>query len=598
MNYITVGGQEEEHQIKIDLSQGEFINAYYDEESSTIKISPLEENNKNILNQKGYWVSEPLTLNPFKKILNINLTAKNNSEKIESYFRFKKNDSKQWSEWLDFSELPVNFSYSNYIDFQFKIVLIAENKKSLSFLQDVSKNVLLNENLKFEKTKENNKETASIIPNMTSFSNNLGKAYANHYNGSDYAWKAFNNSNSISRNFWYSTKKDSYLEFTFQNPIFASGMILQTSYISGNLTGVKNFKVEGIDENGYKETLLEAVHPNTTEIKTYEFANINAFKTYRISGNSYYSDNYDYILISYFGLLPLLSDTLKTNNEYPLKSSKFSLQGKSLFAYSLPKDLLRIEQINGMFFSLSEIPPITSNTQHPYKIYSSPEYSSYFPAWKAFNQTNVDSVDCWVTPNGNKQGFLVLDTEQAGGLLFQEFSLTSRAGKMAAGEEIKHFTIQVSMNNKDFSTVFEAKNETGWGNNETRSYTLTKPVYCNQVKLNVLNNNGNGSYTTVANFDITPIKQEKEIAALVTDNKIIDLDDESLSPLSLEKLKEKSYMQFKRAKERKDINMSEFGNYFKSESLTLNKHFDINSIKLKKIIEKEEEDKSVKMDSI
>lgn len=135
------------------------------------------------------------------------------------------------------------------------------------------------------------------------------------------------------------------------------------------------------------------------------------------------------------------------------------------------------------------IPKMTSNTApSPYVISASTTYDANFQAWKAFNKTNSDSSDCWMTANAVSTGWIMIDTGTP--TTVNELHLISRNFATATTSAPKDFSLQGSDDGISFTTIKEFVGEVNWASNETRIYALDSEATYRYYKLIIAANNG------------------------------------------------------------------------------------------------------------
>jgi hypothetical protein len=130
-------------------------------------------------------------------------------------------------------------------------------------------------------------------------------------------------------------------------------------------------------------------------------------------------------------------------------------------------------------------------------ISASSEYNANYPAWKAFNDSNTDTYDAWITSSGTVSGWLQiqLDTPQK----MTKYSVTSRGvGTIAAP---KDWTFEGSDDGVNWDVLDTISDETGWSAGERREYTIDNPSEYTYYRINISGNDGS-SYTAIDELEI------------------------------------------------------------------------------------------------
>ncbi|MGE8038014.1 discoidin domain-containing protein [Lysinibacillus sp. NPDC093692] len=138
---------------------------------------------------------------------------------------------------------------------------------------------------------------------------------------------------------------------------------------------------------------------------------------------------------------------------------------------------------------------MTSNdTPSPLVASASSIWSATFPAWKAFNGTNNDSNDCWVTVGGSIAGWVQLDFGSP--KYCNQIKLTSRSGSTANACP-KDFTITASNDGIVFDKIANITGQTKWALNETRMFTFKNAKKYRIYRLLIISNDGYSSYSAI-----------------------------------------------------------------------------------------------------
>lgn len=132
---------------------------------------------------------------------------------------------------------------------------------------------------------------------------------------------------------------------------------------------------------------------------------------------------------------------------------------------------------------------MTSNTApSPLVASASTVYSNYFP-FKAFNGTNVDSNDCWVS-DSKTDGWLQIDFGDRKKI--NTISITSRkhTDNSPIENSPKDFNIEASNNGIDFTVLSSLRNINDWGPDTKKTFSFTNENSYRFFRIHVLSNNG------------------------------------------------------------------------------------------------------------
>lgn len=141
---------------------------------------------------------------------------------------------------------------------------------------------------------------------------------------------------------------------------------------------------------------------------------------------------------------------------------------------------------------------MTSNTTPtPFVASASSIWSSAFESWKAFNGTNIDSSDCWVTDDGQVKGWIQIDfgeKKRVNMLMLISRNYSNLNNSVYAFP--KDIIIYGSNDGVNFEQIKSFDSLSVRTHNET--ITLKLPTsYYRIYRLEVLNNNGFASYTAI-----------------------------------------------------------------------------------------------------
>jgi microcystin-dependent protein len=143
-----------------------------------------------------------------------------------------------------------------------------------------------------------------------------------------------------------------------------------------------------------------------------------------------------------------------------------------------------------------------NNAPSPYAVLASGEYSTTYPAWKAFNNSNSSMSDCWAGTNEAISGWIQIDLNRITPINY--FTLTSRNESTATTISPKVFCLQGSNDGTNFITI-KSYDEPVWGINEKRTFNLDKTVAYRYYRITISTNHG-GNYTAIG--EIRLFRQE------------------------------------------------------------------------------------------
>lgn len=301
-----------------------------------------------------------------------------------------------------------------------------------------------------------------------------------------------------------------------------------------------------IENIAYKAT-IEKCYGNFTG----DFTNINSvIKTPELDAK-YYISNIDENQLKigvYHGLyswyftnfLILMNNTYYSiKNEFynqtlkmyrPITKEELQIYGFERYAISDMGEFAQKEVVLGEEISRTS-PTMTSNIlPSPYVITASSQYdtTNYLP-WKAFNNTNANSTDCWITVSGTKTGWLQVKLDSAKKV--NSFAIASRYTADATASP-KDFSLQASNDGTTFIDLTTITGETGWGTAETRTYKFINEDEYQYYRLNITANNGQ-TYTCVAELGLyyttpliekfTPIDKFDNFRIVADTNNIIKI---------------------------------------------------------------------------
>lgn len=149
------------------------------------------------------------------------------------------------------------------------------------------------------------------------------------------------------------------------------------------------------------------------------------------------------------------------------------------------------------------VPTLTSNTSAtPIVVSASSIYNSTYDAWKAFNNTNLNNTDCWITVNGARTGWLKVDLGNP--KMVYKYTITSRNDSSASTSSPKDWTFEGSNDNTNWVVLDTRTNETGWIANQKREYVFDNTTAYRYYRINI-SANVNGYYTAIAEMELMEI---------------------------------------------------------------------------------------------
>lgn len=159
---------------------------------------------------------------------------------------------------------------------------------------------------------------------------------------------------------------------------------------------------------------------------------------------------------------------------------------------------------------------MTSNTAPaPFVVSASSQYNSTFPAWKAFNGTNIDQNDCWVTVNNTKTGWIQVNYGSPKKI--NHVYITSRNYTNFATVSPKDFNILGSYDGVKFEKISEIRNQTDWKQNEKRGFLLSDVGSYPIIRLEILDNNG-ATHTAIGDILFSYIENLTQLPSDSIDN--------------------------------------------------------------------------------
>ncbi|MEK4661985.1 SPRY domain-containing protein [Priestia sp. FSL H7-0729] len=156
------------------------------------------------------------------------------------------------------------------------------------------------------------------------------------------------------------------------------------------------------------------------------------------------------------------------------------------FSYQVPQGYLQYDikhkillSSGGRVYSASQdiistenaIPPMTSNTSPSGEVSASSQYTTttYYPYF-AFNQTNTGAGDCWVTTNGQADGWLQYKFNIP--KVISKYVITNRNNGTVYDNTPKSWTFEGSVDGGNWILLDRIENNPAWTSVEPRSFNF------------------------------------------------------------------------------------------------------------------------------
>ncbi|MEC1179202.1 discoidin domain-containing protein [Metasolibacillus meyeri] len=128
----------------------------------------------------------------------------------------------------------------------------------------------------------------------------------------------------------------------------------------------------------------------------------------------------------------------------------------------------------------------SNNNPSPYMVTTSSNYSSSYAGWMAFDGANSNTSICW-SSNANT-GWINFDFGENNKQKIACVEISARVTTVNGAP--KDFTIEISDDNLNWTTVKTVTNEIGWISAQSRQYMLTSNYLTRYIRINVSANNG------------------------------------------------------------------------------------------------------------
>jgi hypothetical protein len=157
-------------------------------------------------------------------------------------------------------------------------------------------------------------------------------------------------------------------------------------------------------------------------------------------------------------------------------------------------------QVIGDLYSDDLVPTLTSNTSAtPIVVSASSIYNSSYDAWKAFNNTNVDNVDCWVTASNTVTGWLKVDFGNP--RIVNKYTITARNYSDTTTAP-KTWTFEGSNDNTNWTVLDTRTNEINWVLAQKREYVFNNNIAYRYYRINITANNGSTAYVAIGEMEL------------------------------------------------------------------------------------------------
>lgn len=172
---------------------------------------------------------------------------------------------------------------------------------------------------------------------------------------------------------------------------------------------------------------------------------------------------------------------------------------------------------------------MTSNTTpSPYVASASSILNSNHQAYKAFNGTNINYMDCWVTGENSTTGWIQIDYGEKKRMT--KLKLTSCLNALVYPITTAPKTIKIlgSNDNSDFVEIKTISDLVDWSVNQTKEFSIENNTSYRYYRLQVIENNGDATKTVIANIVFGELVPEKPKMVLYNKNKYYSISDNTL----------------------------------------------------------------------
>ena len=145
--------------------------------------------------------------------------------------------------------------------------------------------------------------------------------------------------------------------------------------------------------------------------------------------------------------------------------------------------------------AVDQIPTMTSHTAPSGTASASTEYSGTYAAWRAMDDSNATN---WSTTSGNTLGWLAY--EFAAAETIASYALTGGGGD-GVDSNPQAWTLDY-WTGSEWTTLDTVTGETGWSDNEKRTFTIDSPVSASKYRIDVTANNGDANFLNIKEFEL------------------------------------------------------------------------------------------------
>ena len=340
--------------------------------------------------------------------------------------------------------------------------------------------------------------TNNIIPTLSSNSSAspIVVSSSSNYTGEE-AWKAFDNNSSTS---WVPiSTNDEWIQIDLgENKIIKKYTI--TGHVNDPMRSPKDWMLLASDTGDFtgEEAALDiqlSISWNAGETKSFEIANYNSYRYYRIHINA--NNGASYLNVSQIELMESAIQNLYHSSG--IYESPVLDLGDNF------KEITKIDQIISLPSKYTEnlIPMMTSNTSPEGVAFSSPTVSSYFNAYNAFDgvksAVNYNNIEGWESETNT--GYL--GYEFSSPVQINKYTLNAYNVEKGDVRMPKDWTFE-AWNGYEWIVLDERTNETNWGLGETRDYTFENIQEYNKYRINVTANNGH-TYLAICEMEMMTV---------------------------------------------------------------------------------------------
>jgi len=332
--------------------------------------------------------------------------------------------------------------------------------------------------------------TAFTVSSSFNSGYSASKVFDNIWNTNNTAWMSASGQNN---NQWIT------VDFGKQVEIFK--VRYQADAFDSIKVGVKDYRIEGSNDNSNWDTLFSGKLEMSTNIQT---INLEPYKVviqspstnqhYSLSDNTliHLPNTSDKNVISY-GIeqgkeiqLDVPFDKMKYVNDTPVE--KVFTQGIEI---SKALKIKEVEKEYTPIYTWHETKITANNAPSPLVASASSEFNTTLQAWKAFNGTTIDLNDAWITASGVTNGWIQINygipkkinTVNIFPRNYTDFNISSP----------KDFNILGSNDNVNFNLLKEIRGQNDWKQNVSKNFFFENEKEYSIYRLEILNTNGTTS---------------------------------------------------------------------------------------------------------